>query len=53
MKNLLAFSGGIDSTALFFMLLEQNIDFDMAIVDYGIRAQSKDEVAYAKELAHK
>lgn len=53
MKNLLAFSGGVDSTALFFMLLEQNIDFDMAIVDYGIRAQSKDEVAYAKELAHK
>jgi tRNA(Ile)-lysidine synthase len=53
MKNLLAFSGGVDSTALFFMLKEQNIEFDMAIVDYGLRKQSKDEVAYAKELADK
>ncbi len=50
-KNLLAFSGGADSSALFFLLLKQNIPFDIAIVDYGIREQSKDEVAYAKELA--
>ncbi|MBU0721827.1 tRNA lysidine(34) synthetase TilS [bacterium] len=50
-KNLLAFSGGADSTALFFLLLKHQIHFDIAIVDYGIRAQSKDEVAYAKELA--
>ncbi len=49
-KNLLAFSGGIDSTALFFKLLAQNIKFDIAIVDYGQRKQSKDEVAYAKKL---
>lgn len=52
-KNLLAFSGGVDSTALFFILQEQNIEFDLAIVDYGIRDQSKEEVAYAKELAQK
>jgi len=52
-KNLLAFSGGVDSSALFFLLLEQNIDFDIAIVDYQRRPQSKEEVAYAKELALK
>ena len=50
-KNLLAFSAGGDSTALFFLLLENGISFDIAIVDYGVREQSKDEVAYAKELA--
>jgi tRNA(Ile)-lysidine synthase len=50
-KNLLAFSAGIDSTALFFLLQDSNIKFDIAIVDYGLRAQSKEEVAYAKDLA--
>ncbi|MDD5400445.1 MAG: tRNA lysidine(34) synthetase TilS [Sulfurimonas sp.] len=50
-KNLLAFSGGADSTALFFLLLKHNIPFDIAIVDYNIREQSKAEVAYALELA--
>ena len=52
-KNLLAFSAGIDSSALFFLLLENNIPFDIAIVDYNIRAQSKKEVAHAKALAKK
>ncbi len=50
-KNLLAFSAGIDSSALFFLLLENNIKFDIAIVDYGLREQSKEEVAHAKALA--
>lgn len=50
-KNLLAFSAGVDSTALFFILLNQNIPFDIAIVDYNVRVQSKLEVNYAKELA--
>ena len=50
-KNLLAFSAGVDSTALLFLLLENNIDFDIAIVDYGLRLQSKDEVTYAQALA--
>ena len=49
-KNLLAFSGGVDSTALFFMLLGDNTKFDVAIVDYGQRVQSKEEVLYAKQL---
>ncbi|MBU0631049.1 tRNA lysidine(34) synthetase TilS [bacterium] len=50
-KNLLAFSGGADSTALFFLLLENEIPFDIAIVDYAIREQSKEEVSYAQEIA--
>lgn len=52
-KNLLAFSAGIDSTALFFMMMEEDIPFDIAIVDYNQREQSKDEVIYATQLAHK
>jgi len=52
-KNLLAFSGGGDSTALFFLLIKNNIKFDIAIVDYGVRSQSKEEVKYAKDLADK
>jgi tRNA(Ile)-lysidine synthase len=50
-KNLLAFSGGADSSALFFLLTQESIPFDIAIVNYGIREQSRDEVAYAKELS--
>ncbi len=52
-KNLLAFSGGGDSSALFFLLLEHQIPFDIAIVDYATRKQSKEEVAYANELAQR
>jgi len=52
-KNLLAFSGGVDSSALFFLLVEKNIPFDIAIVNYNIRVQSKDEVLYAKQLGEK
>ncbi|RXJ83666.1 tRNA lysidine(34) synthetase TilS [Arcobacter cloacae] len=52
-KNLLAFSAGVDSSALFFLLLKQNIPFDIAIVDYNLRIQSKEEVSYARELAIK
>ncbi len=50
-KNLLAFSGGGDSTALFYLLLKYNITFDIAIVDYGLREQSKLEVIRAQKLA--
>lgn len=50
-RNLLAFSGGGDSTALFFLLLEHNIPFDIAHVNYQTREQSDDEEAYAKKLA--
>lgn len=50
-KNLLAFSAGIDSSALFFLLLEQNIDFDIALVNYGTRDKSDEEENHAKALA--
>ncbi|MEO1928107.1 MAG: tRNA lysidine(34) synthetase TilS [Nautiliaceae bacterium] len=52
-SNLLAFSAGVDSTALFFWLLEQNIPFDIAIVNYHTRETSDEEVKYAKTLAKK
>lgn len=50
-KNLLAFSGGVDSTALYHLLEKNGIAFDIAFVNYGIRAQSEEEEAYAKALA--
>lgn len=50
-KNLLAFSAGIDSSALFFLLVESNIPFDIAIVNYNVRNQSAEELNYAIELA--
>lgn len=52
-KNLLAFSSGVDSTALFFLLLRENIPFDIAIVNYNLREQAKEELVYAKSLAQK
>ncbi len=51
--NLLAFSHGIDSTALFYILEEAGIKFDLAMVDYNVREQSKSEIKSAKELADK
>jgi len=50
-RNLLAFSAGVDSTALFFLLQDFKIKFDIAIVNYNKRTQSKDEILYAKKLA--
>jgi len=50
-KNLLAFSAGVDSSALFFLLLEYNIQFDIAFINYGLRDQAKEEEAYALALA--
>ncbi|MCH9740773.1 MAG: tRNA lysidine(34) synthetase TilS [Epsilonproteobacteria bacterium] len=49
-KNLLAFSAGVDSSALFFLLLENEIVFDIALVNYGLRKQSLEEEAYALAL---
>ena len=51
-KNLLAFSGGGDSTALFFLLHENKIPFDIVHVNYQTRAQSNEEEAYARTLAN-
>ena len=50
-KNLLAFSAGVDSTALFFLLKNADISFDLAIVNYQTRTQGQDEVNYALKLA--
>lgn len=50
-KHLLGFSGGVDSVALFFILTELKIHFDIAIVHYGTRIQANEEVQYAKDLA--
>ncbi|GIT98672.1 tRNA lysidine(34) synthetase TilS [Sulfurovum sp. TSL1] len=50
-KNLLAFSAGVDSSALFFLLLKYQIKFDIAIVNYGTRETSDEEEMHAKALA--
>ena len=52
-KNLLAFSAGVDSSALFFLLLEHDIKFDIALVNYGTRETSDEEEMHAKALAKK
>ncbi len=52
-KNLLGFSGGVDSSALFYLLLEANIPFDIALVNYKTRAQSDIEETSARNLAEK
>ncbi len=52
-KNLLAFSAGVDSSALFFLLLEKNIPFDIALVNYQLRDNANQEEAHAIELAKK
>lgn len=49
-KNLLAFSGGIDSSALFFTLIQYKIPFEIAHVNYQTRAQSDIETAHIKAL---
>jgi tRNA(Ile)-lysidine synthase len=52
-KNLLAFSAGVDSSALFFLLREYQVPFDIALVNYGTRENSEKEEAHAKALAGK
>lgn len=52
-KNLLAFSAGIDSSALFFMLLDAGVAFDIALVNYNTRDESDAEEAHAVALAKK
>lgn len=51
--NLLGFSAQVDSTGLFFLLLANGIDFDIAIINYKTRKQSFAEVKRAKKLAKK
>ena len=51
-KYLLALSGGIDSVALGYLLLESGIDFEIAHVNYGLRADESDgDEKFVSELA--
>ena len=52
-KNLLAFSAGVDSSALFFILLQEKISFDIALVNYGLRESAFVEEQHAIDLAKK
>ena len=52
-KNLLAFSHGSDSTALFYTLLNLGVKFDCAFVNYKTRKNSDLEEISAKELCDK
>lgn len=52
-KNLLGFSGGVDSVAMFFSLLDVGVCFDVAIVNYGTRETSDEESLYAQALCEK
>lgn len=52
-KNLLAFSAGVDSSALFYLLKEQGICFDVACVNYQTRQNSNKEALHVKSLAKK
>lgn len=50
-KNLLAFSAGSDSSALFFILKALHVEFDIALVNYQTREESFEEEKYARDLA--
>ncbi|EIP3653567.1 tRNA lysidine(34) synthetase TilS [Campylobacter coli] len=50
-RNLLAFSYGSDSSALFRFLVQKKIDFDLAMINYKTRKNSDLEEQKAKELA--
>ncbi len=49
-KPLLAFSAGVDSSALFHLLLEQGVTFAAALVNYHTREESDAEESGAREL---
>ncbi|MBS9778907.1 MAG: tRNA lysidine(34) synthetase TilS [Campylobacteraceae bacterium] len=52
-KNLLGFSAGVDSSALFFLLLQEQIPFDVACVNYQTRPNSSKEALHVENLAKK
>ncbi|MBZ7964861.1 tRNA lysidine(34) synthetase TilS [Campylobacter sp. 2457A] len=52
-KNLLAFSYGSDSSALFYFLMQNDISFDLALINYKTRVNSDKEENEAKKLALK
>lgn len=50
-RNLLAFSYGSDSSALFHFLVQKKINFDLVMINYKTRKNSDLEEQKAKELA--
>jgi tRNA(Ile)-lysidine synthase len=52
-KNLLAFSAGVDSTALLFILQKIDIRCDLVLVNYRTREESNLEESYAKDLSER
>ncbi|NLY04126.1 MAG: tRNA lysidine(34) synthetase TilS [Campylobacter sp.] len=52
-KNLLAFSYGVDSTALFYLLVQNGINFNLVFINYNTRSNSKNEELAARNLAAK
>ncbi|EAC2140607.1 tRNA lysidine(34) synthetase TilS [Campylobacter coli] len=50
-QNLLAFSYGSDSSALFHFLVQKKINFDLVMINYKTRKNSDLEEQKAKELA--
>ncbi len=50
-KNLLGFSGGLDSVCLFHLLVGENIAFDIALVDYNTQKKRLEIIQYAQKLA--
>lgn len=50
-RNLLAFSYGSDSSALFHFLVQKKIDFDLVMINYKTRKNSDLEEQKAEELA--
>ena len=47
----MGFSGGLDSTCLFFLLVGENIVFDIALVDYNTQKQRLEIIQHAQKLA--
>ncbi len=52
-RNLLAFSAGGDSSALFHLLIDKEIEFDCVHVNYHTRKNSNIEAEYVQELSKK
>lgn len=52
-RNLLAFSAGSDSSALYHLLHQEGITFDIALVNYQTRPNSDAEEAFAHTLAQR
>jgi len=49
-QYLLACSGGVDSIALFYLMLEQGINFSVATINYNFREESATEVENVQKI---